>query len=77
VPVMSDNWFYNVAEGFFGGAISQEVATGNNGGVLAEDPCAGSAEFNLKLVNESLKKADVGDPRWNSYSPAYTAKKKQ
>ena len=77
VPVMSDNWFFNVAEGFFGGAISQEAATGNNGGVLAEDPCAGSAEFNLKLVNESLKKADVGDPRWNSYSPAYTAKKKQ
>ena len=75
VPVMNDNWFFNVAEGFFGGAISQEVATGNNGGVLTEDPCAGSAEFNLKLVNDSLKKADVGDPRWNSASPSYKGRK--
>ncbi len=75
VPTMNGNWFFNVAEGFFGGAISQEVATGNNGGVLTEDPCAGSAEFNLKLVNDSLKKADVGDPRWNSASPSYKGRK--
>ena len=75
VPTMNDNWFFNVAEGFFGGAISQEVATGNNGGVLTEDPCAGSAEFNLKLVNADLKKADVGDPRWNSSSPSYKGRK--
>jgi hypothetical protein len=75
VPTMNDNWFFNVAEGFFGGAISQEVATGNNGGVLTEDPCAGSAEFNLKLVNADLKKADVGDPRWNSASPSYKGRK--
>lgn len=75
VPQMTNNWFFNVAEGFFGGAISQEVATGNNGGVLTEDPCAGSAEFNLKLVNADLKKADVGDPRWNSASPSYKGRK--
>lgn len=75
VPVMNGNWFFNVAEGFFGGAISQEVATGNNGGILTEDPCAGSAEFNLKLVNADLRKADVGDPRWNSASPSYKPKK--
>ena len=75
VPEMSNNWFFNVSEGFFGGAISQEVAVSNGGGVLAEDPCAGSAEFNLKLVNADLKKADVGDPRWNSASPYYKPKK--
>ncbi len=75
VPVMSENFFFNVAEGFFGGAISQEVAVGGNGGVLAEDPCAGSAEFNLKLVNADLRKADIGDPRWNSASPNYKGRK--
>ena len=71
VPVMSGNWFYNVAEGFFGGAIDEATATGNGGGILAEDPCAGSAEFNLKLVNADLKAYGVGDPRWNSLSPYY------
>lgn len=75
VPVMSENFFFNVAEGFFGGAISQEVAVGGNGGILTEDPCAGSAEFNLKLVNADLCKADIGDPRWNSASPNYKGRK--
>lgn len=74
VPTMSENWFFNLDGGFFGGAISQEVAT-VAGGVLEADPCAGSAEFNLKLTNEDLKKADIGDPRWNSASPRYIKKK--
>ena len=75
VPAMSENWFFNVGEKFFTGAISQEVATGGNGGVLEADPCAGSAEFNLKLVNAELKAADIGDPRWNPSSPRYIKKK--
>ena len=74
VPVMSSNWFFNVGEAFWGGAISQEVATAG-GGVLDADPCAASAEFNLTLKNEDLKKADIGDPRWNSASPNYIKKK--
>ena len=75
VPAMSNNWFFNVGEKFFTGAISQEVAAGNGGGVLTEDPCAGSATFDLKLTNAELKKADVGDPRWNSASPRYSKRK--
>ena len=75
VPVMNNNWFFNVGEKFFSGAISQETATGGNGGVLTEDPCAASAEFNLKLINADLKAADVGDPRWNTSSPSYAPKK--
>ena len=75
VPTMSQNWFFNVADSFFTGAISQEAATAGNGGVLTEDPCAGSADFNLVLVNAELKNADVGDPRWNSSSPNYVKKK--
>ena len=74
VPTMSGNWFYNVAEGFFGGAIDEATATGNGGGILAEDPCAGSADFNLKLVNADLRAFGVGDPRWNSLSPDYYSK---
>ena len=74
VPTMSDNWFFNLDEGFFGGAISQEVATAA-GGVLDADPCAGSTEFNLTLVNPQLKAADIGDPRWNSGSPRYIKRK--
>ena len=75
VPTMSSNYFFNVAEGFFGGAISAEVATGNGGAVLDADPCTSSAEFDLKLVNADLRKADIGDPRWNSSSPSYTKKR--
>jgi len=75
VPTMSENWFFNVGEKFFTGAISQDVATGSNGGVLTEDPCAGSAEFKLTLTNAELKSADIGDPRWNSSSPRYIKKK--
>ena len=74
VPTMSENWFFNVGEKFFGGAISQEVATGNNGGILTEDPCAGSAEFKFTVVNAQLKAADIGDPRWNPGSPKYIKK---
>ena len=74
VPTLSENWFFNLDEGFFAGAINQEAATAA-GGVLEADPCAGSAEFNLKLTNEELKKADIGDPRWNSASPRYIKKK--
>ncbi|MBO4476621.1 MAG: DUF4957 domain-containing protein [Bacteroidales bacterium] len=75
VPAMSDNWFYNVGEKFFTGAISQDAAVANGGGILTEDPCAGSAEFKLKLVNPTLKSADIGDPRWNSSSARYIKKK--
>ena len=74
VPVMEGNYFFNVGEGFFGGAIDQATAT-QGGAVLEADPCAGSAEFNLILTNAELKKADVGDPRWNSASPNYIRKK--
>ena len=74
VPTMNENYFFNVAEGFFGGAINQEVAT-VGGAVLAGDPCAGSAEYNLTLTNETLRAADIGDPRWNSASPSYRKKK--
>ena len=74
VPTMDQNYFFNLDEGFFGGAISQEVATAG-GAVLEADPCAGSAEFNLVLTNDDLRKADIGDPRWNSASPSYIQKK--
>jgi hypothetical protein len=74
VPTMSANYFFNVAEGFFGGAINQETAT-NGGAVLEADPCAASAEFNFKLTDPALKAADIGDPRWNSASPYYTKKR--
>ena len=74
VPVMEGNYFFNVGEGFFGGAIDQATAT-QGGAVLEADPCAGSADFNLVLTNADLKKADVGDPRWNSASPNYTRRK--
>ncbi|MEE3465374.1 MAG: DUF4957 domain-containing protein [Candidatus Cryptobacteroides sp.] len=74
VPTMDQNYFCNLDEGFFGGAISQEVATAG-GAVLEADPCAGSAEFNLVLTNDDLRKADIGDPRWNSASINYTKKK--
>ncbi|MBR1569714.1 MAG: DUF4957 domain-containing protein [Bacteroidales bacterium] len=75
VPTMGQNWFFNVGGSFFTGAIDQAAATAGNGGVLTEDPCAGSAEFNLTLVNADLKKADIGDPRWNSASPNYKPRK--
>ena len=29
----------------------------------------------LDGINDSLKKADVGDPRWNSASPSYKGRK--
>ena len=74
VPTMSANYFFNVAAGFFGGAIDQATAT-NGGAVLEADPCAGSAEFNFKLTDATLRGADVGDPRWNSASPNYTKKR--
>lgn len=75
VPTMSENFFFNETDTFFGGAISKEVATGNGGGVLDADPCAGSATYDLKLTNADLRKADIGDPRWNSASINYTNKK--
>ena len=74
IPTMGSNYFFNVGEKFFTGAISQEVAT-TDGAVLEADPCAASAEFNFRLVNADLKTADVGDPRWNSSSPSYTKQK--
>ena len=74
VPTMSGNYFFNLGEGFFGAAISQEAAT-NGGAVLEADPCADSAAFNFKLTNDDLRKADVGDPRWNSASPRYTKRR--
>ena len=74
VPTMDQNYFFNLDEGFFGGAINQETATAG-GAVLDADPCAGSAEFNLVLTNADLRNADIGDPRWNSASPNYIKKK--
>ena len=74
VPTMDQNYFFNLDEGFFGGAISQEVATAG-GAVLDADPCAASADFNLTLTNADLRAADIGDPRWNSASPNYTKRK--
>lgn len=64
VPEMSDNFFYNVAEGFFTGAIDQASATGNGGAVLTGDPCTNSAEFSLKVTDAAVKAAGAGDPRW-------------
>ena len=75
VPTMSSNYFFNVGPAFWGGAISQEVAT-TGGAVLESDPCTSSAEFNFRLTNADLKAADVGDPRWNSSSPSYTKSRK-
>ena len=79
VPVMDQNYFFNLDENFFAtdkgdgtltSAITKEVATAG-GGVLEADPCVASAEFDLTLINEDLRKADIGDPRWNSASPNY------
>lgn len=74
VPTMSGNWFFNLGGAFFGAAISEAVATAE-GGILEADPCAGSAEGKFTLLNETLRSANVGDPRWNSASPNYTKKK--
>ena len=81
VPTMSNNWFFNVGASFFDvagekAAITQEVATGNGGGILDADPCADSAAFNMLLTNADLRAANVGDPRWNSASGAYYVIKK-
>ena len=67
VPVMDNNFFFNVGESFFKegtSAISQEVATGNGGAVLSADPCTDSAAYNLKVTDASVKAAGAGDPRW-------------
>lgn len=65
VPVMKNNWFYNcTSAAFWNGPIDQTTATGNGGGVLEADPCAASADANFKLVNNDMKNAKVGDPRW-------------
>ena len=74
VPTMNANYFFNVAEGFFGAAIDQATATAG-GAVLEADPCANSAEFNFKLTDPALRSADIGDPRWNSASPNYSKKR--
>ena len=76
VPTMSGNYFFNVAAGFFGGAIDEATAT-TAGGKLDADPCTASATFNFTLTNATLRTADVGDPRWNSASPSYRAKGKK
>ena len=67
VPVMDNNFFFNVGESFFKegtSAITQDVATGNGGAVLTADPCTDSAAFNLKVSDASVKAAGAGDPRW-------------
>ena len=74
VPTMNANYFFNVAAGFFGAAIDQATATAG-GALLDADPCAGSAEFNFKLTDATLRSADIGDPRWNSASPNYSRRK--
>jgi len=63
VPTMNQNYFFNLGEGFFGGAISQEVAV-TGGAVLEADPCKESAAFSFKVVDAALKTAGIGDPRW-------------
>ena len=74
VPTMNANYFFNVGAAFFTGAIDQAVAT-TGGALLEADPCAGSAEFNFKLTDATLRSADVGDPRWNSASPNYSKRR--
>lgn len=74
VPTMTQNYFFNLGETFFNGAIDQAVAT-TGGEILAEDPCEASATFGFRLVNPSLRSADIGDPRWNSASPLYRKNK--
>ena len=74
VPTMNANYFFNVGSGFWGGAINQETAT-TGGALLEADPCAGSAEFNFKLTDTTLRSADIGDPRWNSASPNYSKRR--
>ena len=74
VPTMDGNYFFNVGAAFWGGAIDQATATAG-GALLEADPCAGSAEFNFKLTDATLKTADIGDPRWNSASPNYSKRK--
>ena len=74
VPTMNANYFFNVGPAFWNGAINQETAT-VGGALLEADPCAGSAEFNFKLTDADLRKADIGDPRWNSASPNYSRRK--
>ena len=74
VPTMNANYFFNVGPAFWNGAINQETATAG-GALLEADPCAGSAEFNFKLTDADLRKADIGDPRWNSASPNYSRRK--
>ena len=74
VPTMEQNYFFNLADSFFGGAIDQATAI-TGGAVLDADPCTGSATFNLTLTNADLRAADIGDPRWNSASPNYTRRK--
>ena len=67
VPVMDNNFFFNVGESFFKegtSAISQEVATGNGGAVLTADPCTDSAAYSLKVTDAAVKAAGAGDPRW-------------
>ena len=71
---MNANYFFNVGPAFWNGAINQETAT-VGGALLEADPCAGSAEFNFKLTDADLRKADIGDPRWNSASPNYSRRK--
>ena len=74
VPTMNANYFYNLGPAFFTGAIDQATAT-TGGALLEADPCTGSAEFNFKLTDATLRSADIGDPRWNSASPNYTKKR--
>ena len=74
VPTMDSNYFFNVGPAFWNGAIDQAVATAG-GALLEADPCVGSAEFDFKLTDAVLRKADIGDPRWNSASPNYSRRK--
>ena len=70
IPTMNSNYFFNVGPAFFNGAIDGTVAT-TGGGVLEGDPCANSVAFDFKLVSDGLRRADIGDPRWNPASPNY------
>ncbi len=66
IPVMKNNFFYNVDEtNFFSGLITREIATGGHGVVLSTDPVKDAANGDYTLVSGLAISNRVGAPRWN------------
>ena len=69
---LSNNWFYACGANWFSiideakpfNNVSEADAIVNGGGVLAENPCANSADGNFTITG-TLAGTGVGDPRWN------------